>query len=145
MVRQGAGQQDLLFSASVQLSMERRTSSATSSCASARQLPNPRPAEGHARLRQPSSIMFSAMLRPGTSATSTSCCTGGSQLFSIPRRTNDDRLVDRNFALIVGVGAAQHGHQRRLTRAVGPGQGMHRPAMEGKVHLVQRLKAGEGR
>ena len=67
------------------------------------------------------------------------------QLFGIPRRTNGDRLViDRHFALIMGVGAAQHRHQRRLTRAVGAGQGMHRPAMKGEGYLVQRLKAGEG-
>ena len=65
------------FSARVQLSMGRRTSSVISSWArasracsrTARQL---KPSPGSARR---SSIMFSAMDRPGTSATSTSCCT----------------------------------------------------------------------
>lgn len=77
MVRQGAGQQDLLFfgeraavngAPDVQRHIQLRQRLV-------RQLPNPRPAEGHARPASLSSIMFSAMLRPGTSATSTSCCT----------------------------------------------------------------------
>ena len=148
MVRQGAGQQDLLFfskgaainrAPDVQRHVQLRQRLA-------RQLPNPRPAEGHARLRQPvqHNVFRNAQARHQRHV-HLLLHQVDPQLFSIPRRTNGDRqVVDRHFALIVGVGAAQHGHQRRLTRAVGPGQGMHRPAMEGKVHLVQRLKAGEG-
>lgn len=76
-MRQRAGQQDLLFfrqrtavdgaayvEADVKLSQRPR--------ASWRSRPQRKAIPGSASL---SSMMFSAMLRPGTSATSTSCCT----------------------------------------------------------------------
>ena len=148
MVRQGAGQQDLLFfgeraavnrAPDVQRHVQLRQRLA-------RQLPNPRPAEGRPRLSQPvqHDVFGNAQARHQRHV-HLLLHQVDPQLFGIPRRTNGDRLVvDRHLAFIVGVGAAQHGHQRRLTRAVGAGQGMHRPAMKGEGHLVQRLKAGEG-
>ena len=148
MVRQSASQQDLLFfgeraavngAPDVQRHVQLRQRLA-------RQLPNPRPAKRHARLCQPvqHDVFRNAQARYQRHI-HLLLHQVDPQLFSIPRRTNGDRLiVDRHLALIVSMRPAQHGHQRRLTRAVGPGQGMHRPAMKGKVHLVQCLKAGEG-
>lgn len=148
MVRQSASQQDLLFfgeraavngAPDVQRHVQLRQRLA-------RQLPNPRPAKRHARLCQPvqHDVFRNAQARYQRHIYLL-LHQVDPQLFSIPRRTNGDRLVvDRHLAFIMSVGAAQHRHQRRLTRAVGPGQGMHRPAMKGKVHLVQCLKAGEG-
>lgn len=65
--------------------------------------------------------------------------------FGIARRANIHRLiVEQDLALIVIVRAAQHRHQRRLACAVGPCQGVHRPAGEGKGHLRQSFETGKG-
>ncbi len=123
------------FSASVQLSMERLTSSATSSCASAsrascrtRDQRNAMPG-----LCQPVQHDVFRNAQASTSATPLLLHRWIPQLFSIPRRTNDDRLVvDRHLAFIMSVGAAQHRHQRRLHPRRWPRSG-HAPTRHERV------------
>ena len=67
------------------------------------------------------------------------------QLFRIPRRANAHRLIiDDNLALIMGVRSAQHRHQRRFPRPVSTGQRVYRPSPQGERHIAQRPETGKG-
>ena len=147
-MRQRAGQQNLLF-------FRQRTAVDGAAYVEAdvklgqrlaRQLAQPPPAKGDPRLRQPveHDVFRDAHARDQRDV-NLLLHQMDPQLFGIARRANAYRLVvNHHLAFVMGVRAAQHRHERGLTRAVGAGQRMHRSPRQGESHVAERPKAGKG-